>query len=100
MTSMALAFTDHVNTFSPLKKDKVRIGIIGAGFRYHEHMGNFLQREDVEITAIADPQQRSIDDALKVFKKYGRPEPRSVQKWGYGLYKFTQTFRRRRSCRK
>jgi len=29
----------------------------------------------VEITAIADPQQRSIDEALKVFKQYNRPEP-------------------------
>ena len=51
------------------------MGIIGAGFRSHEHMGNFLQREDVEIIAIADPQQRSIDEALKVFKEYKRPEP-------------------------
>ena len=38
-------------------------------------MGNFLQREDVEVTAIADPQQRSIDEALKVFKTYNRPLP-------------------------
>jgi predicted dehydrogenase len=38
-------------------------------------MANFLQRNDVEITAIADPQQRSIDDALKVFKKYNRAKP-------------------------
>src|SRR4029077_9952419 len=39
------------------------------------HMGNFLQREDVEVVAIADPQQRSVDEAMEVFKKYQRPQP-------------------------
>jgi hypothetical protein len=33
-------------------------------------MGNFLQRNDVEIVAIADSQQRSITDALNVFKQF------------------------------
>lgn len=53
----------------------MRIGIIGSGFRSHEHLSNFLQREDVDVTAIADPQQRSIDEVLKVFTKYNRPQP-------------------------
>ncbi|MFZ1305377.1 MAG: twin-arginine translocation signal domain-containing protein, partial [Ferruginibacter sp.] len=58
LTGAALTITDSIKAFSSAKKDKVRIGIIGAGFRSHEHMGNFLQRDDVSITAIADPQQR------------------------------------------
>jgi len=83
LAGMALTLTDQVKAFAPAKKEKVRIGIIGAGFRSHEHMGNFLQRDDVEITAIADPQQRSIDDALKVFKKYNRPEPAIYKNGNY-----------------
>ena len=75
LAGVALAFSDHLKAFAPMAKDKVRIGMIGVGFRSHEHMGNFLQREDVSSVAIADPQQRSIDDAIKVFKKYNRPEP-------------------------
>ncbi len=75
LAGSALALSNSIKGFSSSKKEKVRIGIIGAGLRSHEHMGNFLQREDVEITAIADPQQRSIDEALKVFTQYKRPMP-------------------------
>jgi len=74
-TAAALTLNSSIKAFAPAKKNKIRMGIIGAGFRSHEHMGNFLQREDVDIIAIADPQQRSIDAALKVFKEYNRPEP-------------------------
>jgi len=75
LAGVALAFSNQVKAFAPAATKKVRIGMIGVGFRSHEHMGNFLQRDDVDIVAIADPQQRSINDALKVFKKYNRPEP-------------------------
>jgi predicted dehydrogenase len=74
-TGAALTLSNSIKAFSPVKKEKVRVGIIGTGLRSHEHMGNFLQRPDVEIVAIADPQQRSIDEALKVFKEYNKPEP-------------------------
>jgi predicted dehydrogenase len=86
LAGAALGFTNQLKAFSPEKKEKVRIGIIGTGFRSHEHMGNFLQREDVEITAIADPQQRSIDEALTVFKTYNRPVP-AIYKNGNEDYK-------------
>ncbi len=75
LTGVALTLTNQLKAFSSSKKDKVRIGMIGVGFRSHEHMGNFLQREDVEIIAFADPQQRSIDEALKEYKKYRKNEP-------------------------
>ena len=61
LAGAALTLNNSIKAFSAAKKDTVRIGIIGAGFRSHEHMGNFLQRDDVTITAIADPQQRSVD---------------------------------------
>lgn len=86
MAGMALGLTNQAMSFTSSKKEKIRIGIIGAGFRSHEHMGNFLQRDDVEITAIADPQQRSVDEALAVFKEYNRPEP-AVYKNGEEDYK-------------
>ncbi|HMX79931.1 MAG TPA: Gfo/Idh/MocA family oxidoreductase, partial [Ferruginibacter sp.] len=86
LTGASLAIADSIKALAPAKKDKVRIGMIGVGLRSHEHMGNFLQREDVEITAIADPQQRSIDEALAVFKQYKRPEP-AIYKNGNEDYK-------------
>ena len=75
MAGVALSLPGEIKSFASAKTGKVRIGMIGVGFRSHEHMGNFLQRDDVEINAIADPQQRSIDDALKIFKKYNRKIP-------------------------
>lgn len=75
LAGMAVSLASESKAFSIAPKNKVRIGIIGAGFRSHEHMGNFLQREDVEITAIADPQQRSIEEALAIFKKYEKTSP-------------------------
>ena len=75
LTGAVLALNNTVRAFAPVKKDKLRVGIIGSGFRSQEHMGNFLQRDDVDVVAIADPQQRSVDDAMEVFKKYQRPQP-------------------------
>ncbi len=75
LAGMALTLPNTVSAWGSSKKEKLRIGIIGSGFRSQEHMGNFLQRDDVEITAIADPQQRSVDEAVDIFKKYNRPEP-------------------------
>ncbi len=75
LTGAALGFQDSIQAFSTTKKEVVRIGIIGAGFRSQEHIGNFCQRPDVQITAIADPQERSIKDAVAEIVKYNRPEP-------------------------
>ena len=75
MAGVALSLPDQIRTFASSKVNRVRIGMIGVGFRSHEHMGNFLQRDDVDVIAIADPQQRSIDAAVKVFKKYNRKAP-------------------------
>jgi len=43
--------------------------MIGTGFSANEHLRPFSQREDVEVTAIADPQQRSDNEVLQVLNK-------------------------------
>lgn len=83
LAGMALAIPTELMVFAPSSKSRVRIGIIGAGFRSHEHMGNFLQRPDVDVVAIADPQERSNIEALKVFKRFNRPEPALYKKGNY-----------------
>lgn len=75
LTGAALALTDPIKAFAPATKEKVRIGIIGSGFRSQEHIGNFCQRPDTEVVALADPQERSINEAIAEIKKYNRPEP-------------------------
>lgn len=85
LAGAALILPNKIKAFATAEK-KVRIGMIGVGLRSHEHMGNFLQRDDVDIVAIADPQQRSITEALEVFKKYNRNNP-SIYKDGNHDYK-------------
>ena len=86
LAGIALTLPNQIKALASSPGNKVRIGMIGVGFRSHEHMSNFLQRDDVEIVALADPQQRSINEALKVFKQYNRGEP-AVYKNGNHDYK-------------
>ena len=86
LTGAALTLTNQLKAFSPAKKEKIRVGFIGTGLRFQEHVGNFCQREDTEVVAIADPQERSINEAIAEIKKYGRPEP-AVYKNGDHDYK-------------
>ena len=83
MAGVAVSLPNQIKAFASSTTNKVRIGMIGVGFRSHEHMGNFLQREDVEIVAIADPQERSINEALNTFKKYNRPDPAIYKNGNY-----------------
>lgn len=59
-----------------LFKSKVNIGIIGAGLRGQSHINVLLQRDDIEVTAIADPQKRMLDMTLELFKKHNKSAPK------------------------
>lgn len=83
LTGASLALTNSLKAFAPPAKEKVRIGIIGSGFRSQEHIGNFCQRPDVEVIALADPQERSINEANAEIRKYGRPEPVAYKNGDY-----------------
>ncbi len=86
LTGAALTLTGQLKAFAPAKKEKIRVGFIGSGFRFQEHVGNFCQRPDTEVVALADPQERSINEAIAEIKKYNRPEP-AVYKNGDHDYK-------------
>ena len=61
-----------MNSFS---SDRVSIGMIGVGLRGQNHLEEFLLSGDVDIPAIADPDERMVADALKLFEKYNRALP-------------------------
>ena len=56
--------------------EKVRVGVIGTGFRGQGMIGLLLNRSDVDVPVICDIDDRMIDMALKVFDKKGRPAPK------------------------
>lgn len=54
---------------------KLKIGLIGVGLRGQNHLEALLRRDDVEITAIADPDLSMIAKALQIVEKFGAPKP-------------------------
>jgi hypothetical protein len=56
-------------------KDKVRLGYIGVGERGMSHISEGCLRDDVEITAICDIQERSLKICREYIAKKGRPAP-------------------------
>ncbi|MEO8582579.1 MAG: Gfo/Idh/MocA family oxidoreductase [Flavitalea sp.] len=55
--------------------DKVRVGFIGVGGRGRSHVGEALLRSDVEIVAICDIQEESLQATRKQISKAGKPLP-------------------------
>lgn len=60
--------------------EKVKIGMIGTGLRGQSHLSGLLKRDDVEVTAIADPQQRMVDRALNLFAEHNKAKPKVYKK--------------------
>jgi hypothetical protein len=54
-------------------KDKVRLGYIGVGARGMSHISEGVLRDDVEIVAICDTQERSLKTCREYLAKKGRP---------------------------
>ena len=58
------------------KKDKLRLGFIGTGYRGQGHVELALMREDCEVVAFADPDARMVADCLKLFDSKGKKKPK------------------------
>ena len=54
---------------------KIKIGLIGVGFRGQVHLSELLKREDVTVTAIADPDEKMVAMAEKIVFKSGKQNP-------------------------
>ncbi|QCX37513.1 Gfo/Idh/MocA family oxidoreductase [Aureibaculum algae] len=57
-----------------LKKDKLKVALIGVGLRGTNHLNNLLQREDVIVTAICDIDPNRIKIAEEQIKKHNHPK--------------------------
>lgn len=55
---------------------KIKMAIIGVGLRGQNHLALLLQREDVELVAIADVDSRMLDSAKAMIAKSGKPMPK------------------------
>ena len=55
---------------------KLKIGVIGTGLRGQWMINLFLDRPDVEISAICDIDDKMIEMTKEIFRKKGRPIPK------------------------
>lgn len=70
-----------------LSTQKIRIGMIAVGMRGQVHLDELLKRDDVEVTAIADPEPRMIEMALKIYEKHSKPKPKIFSDGDYDYRK-------------
>ena len=92
LTTMALGLSPQfIKAQSNAKKDKVRLGIIGTGFRGQNHIEMLCQRSDTVIVAFADPDKQMLADAQKILKDAGRP---AAVEYSNGKENFTQLLQR------
>jgi len=69
---------------------KVRLGFIGVGLRGQNHLDLALRRNDVEVIAICDVQQRMIDMSKELIKKSGKPMPQVILEGPQGYKKLLE----------
>jgi predicted dehydrogenase len=75
LTLGAMASNSAFSKFTSEPAKKVRIGIIGLGFRGQDHLELLLKRDDVEVNAIADPEARMLAMADKIIVGSGKKKP-------------------------
>lgn len=59
----------------PVADDKVRIGIIGVGQRGLSHLSLLLRRDDTEVIAICDLDEKVLNTARGMVSKAGKKMP-------------------------
>jgi predicted dehydrogenase len=64
--------------FSKEGDPKVRLGFIGVGLRGQNHLELALSRNDVEVVAICDIQQRMIDMSIGLVAQAGKLKPQII----------------------
>lgn len=60
------------NVFAKAPDDKVRTVIIGTGLRGQNHLDLLLRREDVEVVAICDIDERMLTTSKELINKSGK----------------------------
>lgn len=77
--------------FSSVAETKVKLGFIGVGLRGQNHLENALQRNDVEVVAICDVDDRMIQSTKELFVKSGKTMPKVFTGDNYAYKKLLET---------
>jgi hypothetical protein len=76
MTAAGIAIAGSSQLFGAAKADeKVKVAIIGVGLRGQNHLDLLLRRNDTELVAICDINDRMLGMAKKIIEKSGKKMP-------------------------
>jgi hypothetical protein len=76
ITAAGLSIIPEKSIFAGTAAPKLKIAIIGVGLRGQNHLALILQRDDVELVAIADVDSRMLDSAKAMIAKSGKAMPK------------------------
>lgn len=63
--ALGLAATTRLSAATTSPNDKIRLGLIGLGWRGGQHLSDLLSRDDCEVVALCDPEGEFLDAARK-----------------------------------
>jgi len=76
LTAAGITLVPGHDLFAKSVAAKLKVGLIGTGLRGQNHLALLLDRDDVELIAIADVDQRMLDTAKSMIAKSGKPMPK------------------------
>jgi predicted dehydrogenase len=75
MAAASFAIVPSGSLLAGITDPKVKIGIIGVGLRGQDHLDLILRRDDVELIAICDVDERMLKSAKEAITKSGKKMP-------------------------
>ena len=75
LAAAGLALLPGKNLFATIQEPKVRLAIIGVGLRGQDHLDLILRRNDVDLVAICDIDDRMLTSAKEMINKSGKKMP-------------------------
>jgi len=74
-TGLALSPSQNLFAAKINADDKIKIAIIGTGARGQDHLDLVLRRDDVELVAICEVEERALNIAKDIITKSGKKMP-------------------------
>src|SRR3954465_2704708 len=74
MVAAAIAVPGR-NLFATVANTNVRIALLGAGLRGQNHLELLLRRNDIDVVAICDVDERMLTSAKEMISKTGKKMP-------------------------
>ena len=77
LTAASFAVMPSMDLFAGKAEQKVKIAIIGVGLRGQNHLELLLTRDDVEVVAMCDIDDRMLTYAKEYVTKSGKKMPQA-----------------------